>query len=134
MTLSAKHISVSINLDPKTVYEFTSAPLNMPKWASGLSESIKKENDHWIAHSPMGKVTIKFSSPNEWGVIDHDVTLENGKTFHNPLRVLKNGKGAEVVFTLYRQPEMNEDDFNRDANMVQADLIKLKKILESTLE
>lgn len=130
MTLPAKHISVSINLDPKIVYEFTSNPLNMPKWAAGLSGSIKKEGDHWLADSPMGKVTVRFTSKNDWGVLDHDVTLENGKIFHNPLRILKNEKGSEVVFTLYRQPDMSEDDFNHDASMVQADLNKLKKILE----
>lgn len=89
-----------------------------------------KEGDHWISHSPMGKVRVKFSPPNPFGIMDHDVTLENNQTFHNPFRVLKNGDGSEVVFTLYRQPDMSEDDFLRDAQMVESDLLTLKSILE----
>ena len=63
--------------------------------------------------------------------MDHDVTLPNGVTVYNPLRAIKNGKGSEVIFTLYRQPEMSEEEFQRDASMVQKDLEKLKEILES---
>lgn len=129
MTYPAKHISININKDPKVVYEFASEPLNMPKWAAGLSGSIKKEGDHWISASPMGKVKVKFTPKNDLGVIDHDVYLNN-KIYHNPFRVLKNGEDSEVVFTLYRQPEMNEQEFSRDAEMVMKDLNKLKELIE----
>lgn len=78
----------------------------------------------------MGKVTVQFSPINDFGVIDHDVTFENGKKFHNPLRVLHNGNGSEVVFTLYRLPEMSDDDFTHDANMILKDLKKLKELIE----
>lgn len=131
MTLTSKHISVSINKSPSAVYEFVSQPKNMPKWAAGLSGSIKEEGDFWVSESPMGKVKVKFTEKNKFGVIDHDVILENGKEFHNPLRVLKNNKGAEVVFTLYRQPEMTDQEFSRDAARVTEDLAKLKSLLEN---
>lgn len=130
MTWSATHISVSINRSPKEVYDFTSNPLNMPKWAAGLSGSIKKDGDHWVSESPMGKVKVVFARANDFGVIDHDVTLENGKTFHNPLRVLKNQKGSEVVFTLYRDPSVTDQEYERDAGMVKKDLLKLKELIE----
>ena len=42
MTFMAKHISVSINRSAAQVYEFASNPENLPKWAAGLSGSIKK--------------------------------------------------------------------------------------------
>ena len=130
MTFLSKHISIVINRTPSEVYEFASKPENMPRWAAGLSGSIKKEGDHWVSTSPMGKAKVKFAEKNNFGVIDHDVTLESGKTFHNPLRVIQNNKGSEVVFTLFRQPEMTDQDFNRDAQMVTKDLEKLKTIME----
>lgn len=132
MTFPSKHISIGINCSSSDVYEFASKPENMPKWAAGLSGSILKEGDHWVSLSPMGKVKVKFTDTNKFGVIDHDVTVESGKTFHNPLRVIKNNDGAEVVFTLYKQPEMSEKEFDRDAGMVSKDLAKLKAILENT--
>lgn len=133
MTYLSKHISVVIDRTPSDVYEFASKPENMPKWAAGLSGSIKKEGDHWISTSPMGKVKVTFSEKNNFGVIDHNVTLESGKTFHNPLRVIENNKGSEVVFTLFRQPEMTDQDFNQDAGMVMNDLKRLKAIMETPL-
>ena len=35
------------------------------------------------------------------GVPDHDV-LESGVTVHNPIRVVPNGSGSTVIFTLMR--------------------------------
>lgn len=131
MTFPARHISVSINRGPKEVYKFASNPENLPQWAEGLSRSsIQKSGDEWIADSPMGVVKVKFLEENRFGVIDHDVTLPTGEVVHNPLRVVKNGDGSEVIFTLFRLPQMSDSDFERDAQMVERDLQKLKSLLE----
>ena len=50
---------------------------------------------------------------------------------HNPLRVMVNGAGCEVVFTLRRRPGMSEEDFDRDANAVARDLATLKALVEA---
>ncbi|MBO9668155.1 MAG: SRPBCC family protein [Bdellovibrio sp.] len=131
-TFRCQHISVSIQKTPAEVYAFASQPDNMPKWAAGLSRStMKKSGEVWIADSPMGSVTVKFAPHNSFGVLDHDVTLSNGALFHNPLRILKNGGGSEVVFTLYRHLDMTDEAFANDAKQVHADLIKLKSLLEN---
>ena len=78
----------------------------------------------------MGKVKVRFAPENKFGVLDHDVTVPDGKIFHNPLRILKNHDGSEVVFTLYRMPETSEKEFEKDADQVLKDLKKLKSILE----
>jgi uncharacterized membrane protein len=78
MTFTTKHISVSINRSAAKVYEFASNPENLPKWAAGLSGSIKKNDEDWIAESPMGRVKVKFAEKNKFGVLDHEVTLPSG--------------------------------------------------------
>ncbi|WP_413289214.1 SRPBCC family protein [Bdellovibrio sp. HCB337] len=131
MTYQAKHISVSIQRPSQEVYEFTSNPENLHMWAAGLSDAkVTKSDDTWVAESPMGIVRIKFADRNRFGVMDHDVTLPNGETNHNPFRVIKNSDGSEVMFTLYRLPRMSDEDFKNDANQIMADLAKLKSILE----
>jgi len=70
--------------------------------------------------------------PNPYGVIDHDVTLESGETFHNPVRVLPHDDGAEVVFTFRRQDWMSDADFDRDSQAVLADLMALKDRVEAS--
>jgi Polyketide cyclase / dehydrase and lipid transport len=130
MTFMAKHISVSINRSADQVYEFVSDPENLPKWAAGLSGSIKKVNDDWITESPMGRVKVKFAEKNRFGVLDHDVTLPSGVNVYNPVRVFPNNDGSELVFTLYRRPDVSDQDFAEDAKAVENDLAKLKTLLE----
>jgi uncharacterized membrane protein len=62
MTFKSLHISVSINRPADQVYEFTSNPGNLPKWATGLSGSIKNVDGVWIAESPMGAPAMHLSS------------------------------------------------------------------------
>ena len=129
--LKSKTLSVSINCEPKKVYEFVSNPENLPKWAKGLSGSIKKIGEDWIAESPMGKVKVKFADKNKFGILDHDVTLPSGVRVSNPMRVMPNGKGSEIIFTLFQQPDMSDKDYARDIGLVQQDLENLRTVMES---
>lgn len=120
------HVTVSIPVPPAEVYGFASQPENLTQWAAGLARSrIHQDGDHWVADSPMGDVRILFAKANEFGVLDHDVTLPNGETFHNPMRVVPNGDGSEVTFTLYQRDE----GFAADRAAVEKDLQTLKELL-----
>ena len=129
-TYQVRHISVSIDRPPDEVYSFVLNPENVPKWATGLGGSIKKVKGEWVADSPMGKVKIKFAEENKFGVLDHEVVLESGVTINNPMRVIANGKGSEIFFTLVRQPEVSDEKFAQDAEWVGKDLRILKGLLE----
>jgi uncharacterized protein YndB with AHSA1/START domain len=127
-----RHVSVSIARPPDVVYRFAAAPENMPKWAVGLGTSFKPQSDgSWIAEGgPVGKATVRFVERNRFGVLDHDVTVPTGETVHNPIRVLPNTQGSEVVFTLFRRPGVSMAEFERDARAVEKDLVTLKRLLE----
>jgi hypothetical protein len=56
----------------------------------------------------MGRVGFAFVEPNEYGVLDHDVTLPSGDIVHNPMGVIPDGNGSEVVFTLRRLTTMTD--------------------------
>ncbi|MEU8791414.1 SRPBCC family protein [Streptomyces sp. NPDC048643] len=128
----SRHLSVPIDRTVDEVYAYASDPENLPAWALGLGGSIKKIDDQWIAESsPMGRVVVTFVPRNELGVIDHHVTLPSGEAVYNPVRVISDGEGSEVVFTLRRQPRMTDADFERDADMVTGDLNRLRELMES---
>ncbi|MCP3771173.1 MULTISPECIES: polyketide cyclase [unclassified Streptomyces] len=128
----SRHIGIRIDRAVADVYAYASQPANLPAWAHGLGDSVERIDGRWVAESsPMGRVVVAFAPPNEWGVLDHDVTLPSGETVHNPVRVLVDGPGSEVVFTLRRQPGTSDAAFERDASMVAADLARLKELLES---
>jgi len=129
-TSSSRHIGIAIDRPADEVYAFMAEPLNFPKWAHGLGHSFSHvEGMTWAAQTSMGPMRILFSEPNRYGVLDHAVIPENGPAMHNPLRVLANGNGSEVVFTLF-QRDMSADEMARDAGMVARDLAALKALLE----
>lgn len=78
----------------------------------------------------MGRVAVKFAPHNEFGVLDHEVTLPTGETVHNPVRVIADGSNCEVVFTIRRRQGMSDDEFERDAAIVGKDVEALKRVLE----
>jgi uncharacterized protein YndB with AHSA1/START domain len=131
MASESRHIAVHVDRPVAQVYAYASAPSHLPDWAPGLCTSIAPLGDHWLAESAMGSIIVRYAAPNPYGVIDHDVVLESGETFHNPVRVLPHDDGAEVVFTLRRQAGMSDADFDGDSAAVLADLVALKGVLES---
>ena len=128
----SRHVSVHIDRPASTVYEVAADPRNLPRWAAGLAGStVEPEEGRWVTDSPMGHVTVTFAPANQFGVLDHDVTLPSGETVHNPLRVLRAEEGCEVVFSLRRRPGTSEEEFEADADAVARDLAALKALVES---
>ncbi len=131
MTPNSRHITTWIDRPASEVYEFAANPANLPKWAAGLGSSVELVDGQWEAESPMGRVMITFAERNEYGILDHRVTLPSGQSVYNPMRVIPEQDGTcDVVFTLRQQPEMTDQDFDRDADAVAADLATLKQHLE----
>lgn len=123
-------IHVSIGRDWREVYDFARKPENFSQWAAGLGSSLRQKDGVWVADTPQGQVQVRFSAANEFGILDHYVTLPTGQEIYIPIRVIANDNGAEVIFTLYRLPEMDDAAFERDAQLVQKDLNTLKELLQ----
>ena len=123
-------LSIVIVCPPRKVYEFVSNPENLPRWAAGLCKSVRKSDADWIAETPQGVIKIRFAEKNDFGVLDHYVKLESGIEVYVPMRVVPNGSGSEVIFTLFKTPNMSDKQFAEDAGMVQRDLKTLKNVLE----
>ena len=127
-----KQITEWIDRPASDVYEFASNPANIPEWAPGLGTSVEEVNGGWFVDTSSGRVRVEFAERNAFGVLDHDVTLPSGEVITNPMRVVPAGDGSEITFSLRRLPDMTDEDFERDAGLVQADLTRLKQILEET--
>jgi hypothetical protein len=131
MASDSKHLSERIDLPADEVYEYASNPANVPQWAPGLASSVENVDGKWSIETAAGRAGLAFAPRNEYGVLDHEVTMPSGETVYNPMRVIPDGTGCEVVFTLRRLPDMSDEDFARDAGLVAADLARLKQVLES---
>jgi hypothetical protein len=128
--IESAHLSNYIERPAAEVYAYVVNPANLPNWATGLSGSIEQRDGRWFAESPMGEVEVAFAPENPYFVLDHDVTLPDGTTFNNPMRVIAHGAGCDVVFTLHRRSDQSDEDYEADATTIRTDLATLKRLLE----
>jgi hypothetical protein len=86
--LKSRSLTVSINLDPKTVYEFIFNLENLFKWARKAFQSIKQVKGEWIAETAQGSAKISLTQRNDFGVFRSRNIV--------PMRVVQNGiNGSE---------------------------------------
>lgn len=129
--MPARIVHIGIERDWAEVNALVSDPRRMPEWASGLASGLTQDGKDWVADGgPIGEVRVRFAAPNDFGVMDHVVTMPDGTEVHNALRVTPNGDGAEVSFILLKRPDMDDAAFEADAAHVTKDLQALKALLE----
>ena len=120
-TVDSLHVTQRIDADAAVVYAFAADPTNLTRWAAGLADP------------KLVGVDVEFAARNEFGVLDHVVTLPSGERFLNPMRVIPMGvdaPGCEVVFTVRRAAGVTDEEFDADAAAVAADLATLRRLVE----
>jgi hypothetical protein len=85
-----------------------------------------------VVDTPAGPLGFRFVPRNDLGVLDHYVTPPGGPETLNPMRVVPNGEGSEVLFTLCAPPGVPDEAWAEDARLVARDLAALKALLEGT--
>jgi uncharacterized protein YndB with AHSA1/START domain len=128
VTDEARTASIWINRPYEEVYGFVEKPENFPKWATGLGEAIAHDGEVWRFKTPDGDAKVRFTASNEYGVADHHVLLDDGTEIHVPMRVIRNGEGAEVMLTVCRRSRPDKE-MKADVEWVEHDLIALKELI-----
>jgi len=129
-TIESRTLCVRIDQPFAKVYAFLVEPANWNEWAFGLGKSLRRSDGGWIADSDAGMLKVRFTAENPYGVLDHTVIRPSGPPVHVPMRLLTNGSGCELLFTLFREPGITDERYNADADFVQRDLNRLKALLE----
>jgi hypothetical protein len=130
MTSESWHVSEHIGRPVVEVYAFAADPANLARWAPGLGHSVAEVDGQWFVDTPAGRAGLAFAPRNDYGVLDHYLTLNSGEVIYVPMRVTADGDGTEAVLTVRRRPGMTDDEFKADGEAVAADLARLKGILE----
>jgi hypothetical protein len=130
VTVESRTITARIDRPFDKVYEFLVDPTNWNQWAFGLGRNVRRSQDGWIADSDGGVAGVQFTARNSFGVVDHTVIRPSGQRVYIPMRLIANGSGCELLFTLFRESNMSDAQFASDAGFVQRDLNGLKRLLE----
>lgn len=131
MKYATRIVSHPVDAAANDVYEFARRMENMPRWAAGLATSVSHEGGVWFTDTPGGRITIAMARRNEFGVLDHDVTMPDGVTTHNALRVTPAGDASLLAFVVLRPPGATDAAFEGDCALVSRDLKTLATLVES---
>jgi hypothetical protein len=131
LSMQTTTINVTIERPADHVYEFVRDATTFPRYTTLFKAVSPAGPDNWIAVTDQGEMALRFAPQNSFRVLDHHVRLRPDLEVLNHMRVLPNGDGAEVIFTLFHRPEMSDAEFAEDRQAVEKDLQKLKSVLEN---
>jgi hypothetical protein len=124
-------VHISILAAPKSVVAFLTDMENWKTWAPWVQSVTRLSEGGWSLETRDGAMTVRFVEPNSFGVLDHQVTVASGLTVLNPMRVVPNGTGSELVMVVIQSPEMSPDQFDQDVQAVTDDFARLKLAAEA---
>ena len=133
-----KTVTVSIDAPFEKVIADLANPATHPEWAKEffVGNAQKKENGEVLVTVPMmgGNVRFKIDADMRHGILELYLTRE-GASFGTsiPVRVVKNGSGVDVLWTLTRFPGMPEVAWETGLLAMERELQALKMRHESAV-
>ncbi|MDE1993245.1 MAG: hypothetical protein KGI75_12140 [Rhizobiaceae bacterium] len=97
-------IHTTVKVPFKKAYAFACKPENFPKWAAGMSSSPHKTYIGWAAETPAGEATVRFSAPNDFGVLNHWVKPKGKPEMDMPHRHDVDGSKFRCHGRAYHRP------------------------------
>lgn len=122
-------VSVTIHRPADHVYSYVADLGNLPRWS--FFESATQVDGVWRVGTPRGELILTLAPPNDLGVLDHNLETPDGRNIYIPMRVIPNHGDSEVLFTVIREPGMTDEAYAADIALVEADLARLKSLLDS---
>ncbi|MEO6014041.1 MAG: hypothetical protein ABIQ30_10715 [Devosia sp.] len=126
-------VKVAIARPFAEVYDFLADPVNFGRWAA-LPDSIMEPvgGSDWLVDLPRGRMTIRFTPRNLFGVLDYQVFpigMDGGPV--TPVRLIANGEICELVLIWFQRAGVGDEQFRSDAEWVESDLQRLKSLVEA---
>jgi hypothetical protein len=135
-TIPTETVKVTIDASFAEVTGFIADPKNAHIIGSDFfAGPLKKlEGDEWLATVPRmgGEVRYRHDVTLDDGVIDIYLAAP-GEDFGPPLpvRVVPNGDGVDVLWTLARFPGVSDEEWDQNVNSMKRELERVKARLES---
>ena len=125
--------SITISRPSQEVFDFISAPQNLPLWSQSLCQSVSQnEYGGWLIHTPdQHQIPLEIRSDIRTGVIDQILSPGPDIQMFIPGRVLSNGYYAEFVLTLFQPDEISEAAYQNEIQTIEFELLTLKGVLET---
>lgn len=124
--------SVDIQAPFDRAFGFLANPMNWPRYAVVNLRSVSPGQDGWFKMvTKFGEGEIRVNPVRELGICDHE-WRDPQASWTVPARVVANGDGVTVMFTLFQPPVMTDAQFDRAMEDMDVEMNKLREILESS--
>ena len=120
--------SVAIDAPPERVHQFMADATNIPRWAPAFATAIRPSDKHWIATTDNGEAEIVVASSPDSGTLD--ILSAADRTRGAFARVISNGPGSEVLFTLFFEPGTPEQAVTAQMTVVDDELANIKQLIQ----
>ncbi len=125
--------AVTVRRPFAAVVAYLTDPLRYSEWAIDYFTSPVTEIDEqtYRVTTVAGDRRLRVDVDAERGVIDlYLAPLDSAFSYPLPIRVLTNGDGADVLFTLTREPELSDAEWDSSLLALENELGAIKRLLE----
>lgn len=134
--LKSQIVQIEINRPYDETYRIVRKPENFRRWSPVLEPRFEPRGNNgldWLVELPTGTHVIRFSPPNDFGVLDYTVIPEDGSLSRTTrVRLVPNEEGCELVIQFFQQPDVTDEAFVSHVEWAKTDFMTLKSVVEST--
>ncbi len=122
-----------IEAEPDRVFEYVRVPENQPSWAINFVRSTRQLSDgRYAMQTPAGELIYRIEEDSQCRTVDFVYETPEGETtMILPTRVVSHGRGSVFTFTIHRQPDMGDTEWEGGQQGLDEELAELKKLLET---
>jgi hypothetical protein len=121
--------SISIISAPEIVFDLIGDPRRLPDWAPRFASAVNPDGSDWVVESGESKFRIRVRVDAELGVIDLLRPADPKRGAY--MRVLTNGAGSELVFTLIFPAGTPDELIAGQMSTVEAELRTVRDLCEA---
>lgn len=119
--------TISIIVKKKTGEAFDAILEIPPKL---MPDAKMNDDGWWFFTGPHGKSRLKFNENKSLGILDH-LYIDENSSWDVPMRVVSSGDFSEIIMTLNKPDELNDDQFEQRVSEIGEMIITMKNIIES---
>lgn len=128
----SRTFSLAINRPWAELYAFLAEPRTITQWTQGvIAEPLQRVADYeWQVRFQGQPVTIIFTPPNHYGVLDLELRWAGRSPRYLRIRLFANEEGSELCCTILQRPGESDEQFASECEWLRTDLQVLKAYAE----
>lgn len=128
MMKRAETRSISIAALPAGVHGYLADAQNLPEWAPSFATAVRACSGHWVVIQGDVEIDVAILADRDRGTVDIVSAADHARGAF--LRVLPNGQGSELLFTLLFAHDTPEHQIDAQMVTVENELAAVRRACE----